>query len=144
MVRSGFTLIELMIVIAIIAIIAAIAIPFYSNYKIRTNRVDAQAELTFIGQRMNDYKGVNGSFKGATVQQIYGGTKIPKNQALYDVSFDPSPTEASKWTLIAKPKSGTIQEDNGWLCLNYKGERLWKKGGNSCSYLSPVSTWDGR
>jgi len=144
MVKSGFTLIELMIVVAIIAILAAIAYPSYQNYKIRTNRVEAQAELMFIAQRMNDYKGVNGSFAGATVSQLYGATTIPKTNGLYDVAFDPSPTEASKWSLVAKPKSGTIQKNNGWLCLNYKGERLWVKGQTSCSHLSPTSSWDGR
>lgn len=144
MVKSGFTLIELMIVVAIIAIIAAIAYPSYQNYKIRTNRVEAQAELTFIAQRMSDYKGVNGSFAGATVMKLYESTTIPKTNGLYDVAFDPSPTEASKWTLVARPKTGTIQKDNGWLCLNYKGERLWSKGQTSCSTLSPTTNWDGR
>src|SRR5690606_34380436 len=144
MVKSGFTLIELMIVVATIAILAAIAYPSYQNYKIRTNRVEAQAELTFIAQRMNDYKGANGSFAGASVAQLYGSTTIPKTNGLYDVAFDPSPTEASKWTLVAKPKTGTIQKDNGWLCLNYKGERLWVRGQNSCADLSPTTNWDGR
>jgi len=144
MVKSGFTLIELMIVVATIAILAAIAYPSYQNYKIRTNRVEAQAELIFIAQRMNDYKGANGSFAGASVAQLYGSTTIPKTNGLYDVAFDPSPTEASKWTLVAKPKAGTIQKDNGWLCLNYKGERLWVKGQNSCAELSPTTHWDGR
>lgn len=144
MVKSGFTLIELMIVVAIIAILAAIAYPSYQNYKIRTNRVEAQAELIFIAQRMNEYKGANGSFAGASVAQLYGSTTIPKTNGLYDVAFDPSPTEASKWTLVAKPKTGTIQKDNGWLCLNYKGERLWVRGQNSCADLSPTTNWDGR
>lgn len=133
-----------MIVVAIIAVLAAIAYPSYQNYKIRTNRVEAQAELTFIAQRMNDYKGANGSFAGASVAQLYGSTTIPKTNGLYDVAFDPSPTEASKWTLVAKPKTGTIQKDNGWLCLNYKGERLWVRGQNSCADLSPTTNWDGR
>ena len=144
MVKQGFSLIELMIVVAIIAILAAIAFPSYSQYKVRANRADAQSELIFIAQRMVQYKGVNGSFEGATVQKIYGQTTTPKSQNLYDVVFDPSPTEASKWTLIAKPKSSTIQKENGWLCLNYKSERLWIKGQNNCADLSPTSNWDGR
>jgi len=144
MVKQGFSLIELMLVMAIIAILAAIAYPSYSEYKIRTNRVETQSELMFIAQRMNEYKGVNGSFKEATVLKLYGASTIPKSNGLYDVAFDPSPTAASTWTLVAKPKMGTIQKDNGWLCLNYKGERLWIKGQTSCSNLSPATTWDGR
>ncbi|EAM8864545.1 MULTISPECIES: type IV pilin protein [Acinetobacter] len=144
MVKQGFTLIELMIVVAIIAILAAIAYPSYTAYTIRTNRADAQSELMFIAQRMTEYKGVNGSFNGATVQKLYGQTTIPRTKALYDVSFEPSAVEATKWTLVAKPKVSTMQKDNGWLCLNYKSQRYWEKGVNSCNGLSATSNWDGK
>ena len=43
--HAGFTLIELMITIAIVAIIAAIAIPSYDNYVRETRRADAQISL---------------------------------------------------------------------------------------------------
>ena len=49
---EGFTLIELMIVVAIIAILAAIAYPSYTQYKIRTNRADVQSEMMQTAQRL--------------------------------------------------------------------------------------------
>ena len=98
----------------------------------------------FIAQRMTEYKGVNGSFFGATVQQLYGQTTIPKNKALYDVTFEPSPVEATKWMLIAIPKQSSLQKGNGWICLDYKSQRFWEKGVNNCNGISATSNWDGK
>lgn len=52
---SGFTLIELIIVMAIVAILAAIAVPSYREYVLRTNRALAKNALSDLAQRQENY-----------------------------------------------------------------------------------------
>lgn len=128
--KRGFTLIELMIVVAIISILAAIAYPSYTQYKIRTQRTDAQSEMLQIAQRMQTYRAANGNFAGAEVATVYGGGNVTPKQgiALYDLAFNPSPTTANSWTLVAKPITGKQQAGDGALTLTDTGLKCWYKG----------------
>ena len=142
--QKGFTLIEVMIVVAIIAILAAIAYSSYTQYRIRVQRTEAQSEMLYIAQRMQSYRAVNGNSAGATVNILYGSTLTPKQgTALYDLTFSPSPTTANGWTLIATPISGRQQDGNGIICLNDQGQKFWAKSVTACA-LSTTSNWDGR
>lgn len=70
--NHGFTLVELMIVVAIIGILAAIAIPAFQNYQLRAKRSEAYANLVSIARASESYFTANGTYLG-TVASFPGG-----------------------------------------------------------------------
>lgn len=141
----GFTLMELMIVVAIIGVLAAVAFPAYQQYTIRSNRADVQSEMIQIAQRIENYKVTRGTYTGAALSQpsIYGAAVFPKTgKALYDLTLNAGQRDGlvTDWTIEAVPKSDGIQKDNGTIRLNDLGHKCWVKGASTCT-LSANSSW---
>ncbi|MGJ7526998.1 type IV pilin protein [Variovorax sp. GB1P17] len=63
--EKGFTLIELMITVAIVAILAAIAYPSYMEYVMRSRRVEGQNLLNDAAARQERWRAQNGSYSDA-------------------------------------------------------------------------------
>lgn len=139
----GFTLIELMIVVVIIAILAAIAYPSYTQYKIRTNRVDVQSQMMNIAQRLQSYKSVKHSYTGATLAGFGISSTYPHSgEYNLDLTID---ADNQGYLLKAEPNSSTIQESNGEICLNQEGFKFWEKGSDcDADDLTNQSSWDGK
>jgi len=65
-VQRGFTLIELMIVVAIVGILATVAIPAFMDYVKRSKRTEATLQLDKIGKNAKRTYGETGSYPGGT------------------------------------------------------------------------------
>lgn len=158
--KNGFTLIELMIVVAIIGILAAIAYPSYQEYIRKTKRTDMQASMLQIAAQIQRYKIANFKVTDATATDLNIKTTYPEQGAsLYIVELGwlndlntvdmSTPLGSERWVLIATPISTSTQHRDGHISLNYKGERCWVKGtdinnGGTACVPTATSNWDGR
>lgn len=116
--QRGFTLIEMMIVVAIIGVLAAIAYPNYQKYVIKTKRTDMMSEMQNIANQIQSRKLAQGNYSNALVTGL--GGDYPKTNAFYTVSFTPNPL-TSEWSVVAIPKPNTQMRSDGTLTLNHQG-----------------------
>jgi type IV pilus assembly protein PilE len=121
---AGFTLIELMVVMTVVAILAAIAIPNYSDYIKRGHRADMQAFMAAVAGQQKAHFLDKRSF--STTLSGLGSMSVPASLApRYDFTLaaDNAATPPS-FTLTAAPKGAQTGEQCGTLTLQSNGARL--------------------
>ena len=108
--EKGFTLIELMIVIAIIGILAAIAIPNFVSYRQRSYNSAAQSDLKNAMTTQEAYFVDNSIYATSTAKLTAAGFKQSTN-----VTFvTPVPASATGYTMTAYHTAGKYYLDSSW------------------------------
>ena len=140
--RSGFTLIEVMVVVAIIGILSAIAYPLYNSQIEKSRRSDARVALLEIAQAQERFFTMNGFYTSNLAQlPIDDVLQTGDSEAgYYDIflEFDP-PGDTGTFLVTARPDAAgpqTEDEKCTELTVNHLGVKEGKdsigKAGAAC------------
>jgi len=121
---TGFSLMELLIVIAIIGILAAVGYPSYTSYIKKTKRSDGTLALLEAVQAMERCKSTTFSYAGCTLS----AQQSISPEGHYSLALSPAPT-ASAFTIVATPQ-GTQASDTecATISINHIGAQTSTPG----------------
>ena len=144
--ERGFTLIELMIVVAVVAILAAVGYPSYRDYVARGQRSQGQQLLSDIAQRQEQF--LLDSRRYATA---FGGGGLNMTMPA-DIKYDApdfsavdNATTPPTYSICMNPAAGSnlAQRGDGRLCVNSQGQR-WREAlpGDGLFTAGSDCAWD--
>ena len=113
--EKGFTLIELMIVVAIIAILAAIAIPNFLSFVSKTRRSEVKSSLSAIYKAELSYFGENDTFSPSFTDIRW----IPMGTAYYTYTLGVEEVGKDNTANPKPPSVVPVANDNGFLAYGW-------------------------
>jgi type IV pilus assembly protein PilE len=131
----GFTLIELIITVAVIGMLAAIAFPSYQDYIKRSHRSSAQSLMLDLANREQQYLLDNRAFLGGGASAVTTllPTGVPAEvSGFYTVTITATAGAPPTFEIKATPKTGTVMAGEAAFTLDQDGTRL------------PAGKWQGR
>lgn len=135
--QQGFSLIELMIVVAIMGIISSVAVPSYMGYVTKSKRTEAKTELLRIAQLQESYYVQNLSYSKALNSGLgFTDTAQDTESGLYSVSTTGTPSSCDStntnpctgYSVTAVPVAGKGQDKDDLCSKGFEITNTGKKG----------------
>ena len=146
--HSGFTLVELLIVLAIVAILGSIAVPSYQAQTMKARRTDAKSALLGFAQAMERYFTENSTYTSAVGTDDFPDSSVYPSQAPLDGGTKyynlqgRVGDDGTSYTLRATPISGGAQDGDGYLQISHTGVRAWDSDNSGGDTDSSENCWD--
>ncbi|MDI9274886.1 type IV pilin protein [Stenotrophomonas sp. PFBMAA-4] len=120
---SGFTLIELMIVVIVLAVLAAIAYPSYQQHLLKTRRAVVKADMVEYAQRAERYHSVNNTYAGFALP----AEESPREGGVirYQLGFE---GDGSTFTVTATPQGEQAKDACGTLTVDQANRKTSSTG----------------
>ena len=132
---SGFSLVELMVVVAIVGFVAMIAYPSYQGFMVGSNRSVAQADLMSFAAAMERHKAANFTYEGAAaggndtgapaIYHTHSPSQEPATYKKYDLVIESVGANGNTHRLRARPVSTSAQAGDGDLFIYSDGRKAW-------------------
>lgn len=138
--QRGFTLIELMVAVAIFAVVSAIAIPLYTQYSERGYRTELTADLMNCAQALERFNAVNFTYVGSLSND--GDPEADEGSVAGPMGIDvcnPISVQQGRYAITGVVTGNTYvltavgagpMADTGDLTLDHAGNRTWDENDN--------------
>lgn len=126
-IQQGFTLVELMITVAIVGILAAIAYPSYTQYVVKSNRAAAQAFMLNVANKEEQYILDAREYATAATNAEFTSNlalNVPAEVSkVYTVTVGHVSSNVRTYSIQAAPIAGSAQAGDGTLTLDNAGTK---------------------
>lgn len=140
--HRGFTLAEVLIVVALLALLLKLTLPAYRSQLARVQRTAAQAQLLVLASQLERWHATHDGYGGYAIPPAQGLVPVGSTAPAYRISL--SLPASGGFVLRATPVDGGATAGDGFLELTQSGERSWDADDSGTIDRDPEHGWTAR